>query len=147
MHDDIISPSITTLEFVKHSYSHVCWFTEHKWWYITFNNEELSHYLEEVVSSEAWTCDSPRYETIADRDPPPTADDQEIHHSVPKATPKSLGQSNYKDNINIILSLNAFLLWQLFHQSHASNGPKIIIYQFCMTIMLLEKFITKHLIL
>lgn len=108
MHDDIISPSITTLEFVKHSYSHVCWFTEPKWWYITFNNEELSHYLEEVVSSEAWTCDSPRYETIADRDPPPTADDQEIHHSVPKATPKSLGQSNYKDNINITLSLNAF---------------------------------------
>lgn len=71
-------------------------------------NEELSHYLEEVVSSKAWTCDSPRYETIADRDPPPTADDQEIHHSVPQATPKSLGQSNYKDNINIILSLNAF---------------------------------------
>lgn len=105
---DNISPSSTTSEFVKHSYSYVSWFTEHKWWYITFNNEELSHYLEEVISSEAWTCDSPRYETIADRDPPPTADDQEIHHSVPKATPKSLGQSNYKDNINIILSLNAF---------------------------------------
>lgn len=98
-------------------------------------NKELSHYLEEVVSSEAWTCDSPRYETIADRDPPPTPNDQEIHHSVPQATPHSLGQSNYKDNINIIISLNAFfwyeycfiktndygsiIIWSISHDNHA----------------------------
>lgn len=114
----------------------------------TSNNEELSHYLEEVVSSEAWTCDSPRYETITDRDPPPTPDDQEIHHSVPKATPKSLGQSNYKDNIYIVITYIYKCFFGMLNvpSKPICNSQKIIIYKFCMTIMLLEQFITKHFI-
>lgn len=43
------------------------------------------------------------------------------------------------------ISINAFFGMLNVPSKPISNSQKIIIYQFCMTIMLLEKFITKHL--